>query len=156
MSSDDIYNSLDLLWSDGYEGDNVRTNTIADRGPVLEAAIALLDAEETVNFSLLIAFKHKHPSPQIYALDFPSDARGSFYLLLGGYYKQAILCLRNWLEMRLLGIYFGLVDGSKYDDWKKGSVTEQDRLYGIGLINRIFGRAEFHKAHARTGVREHG
>ncbi len=75
-----------------------------------------------MNFSLFQALGPEHPSPQIYILDFPSDLRAAFYLMLGGYYRPAILSLRNWLEMRLLGIYFGRVEHNRknYHDWKQG------------------------------------
>jgi hypothetical protein len=114
--------------------------------------VAVMQVEEAINFSLLQALGHEHPSPQIYALDFPSDLRASFYLLLGGYYRQAILCLRNWLEMRLLGICFGLVeqDHSKYEDWKLGKF---EAPFGKRLIGRLFARAEFQKADNRFGLR---
>jgi len=43
-----------------------------------------------MNFSLFQALGEKHPSPQIYISDFPSDLRASLYLLLGGYYRGFI------------------------------------------------------------------
>jgi hypothetical protein len=156
VSAEDIINALDLDWSDGCagRGENVRTDTIAGHELSLKRAIEMLHAEETINFSLLNALGSKHPSPQVYALDFPSDLRASFYALLGGYYKQAILCLRNWLEMRLLGIYFGRVDDSKYADWKQGVVAKDDALFGTTVIKKLFRRAEFHKADDRTQLRD--
>lgn len=86
-------------------------------------------------------------------MDFPSDLRASFYLLLGGYYRQAILCLRNWLEMRLLGIYFGLAerDKSKYSDWKLGKF---EAPFGKRLIKRLFSIAKFQKADKQVGLRD--
>ena len=156
MGTDDIFNALDLDWSDGnsLRGENVRMDTIRGHEDGLKRAIEMLHAEETVNFSLLNALGSEHPSPQVYAMDFPSDLRASLYVLLGGYYKQAILCLRNWLEMRLLGIYFGLVDDSKYADWKQGVVAKDDALFGTSLVRKLFGRAEFHKADDRNGLRD--
>ncbi len=155
--SNDIFDSLDLGFSDGYatKGQNVRMDTIANHEEDLKSAIALMHTEEAINFSLWNAFGPDHPSPQIYALDFPSDLRASLYVLLGGYYRQAILCLRNWLEMRLLGIYFGRVDDSRYADWKAGGIGKDDGLFGTGLVKGVFARAEFHKADARNGLRGH-
>lgn len=155
-ADDDIISALDLDFSDGYRrhGENVRMDTIRGHERPITLAIEMLHAEETINFSLLNALGSEHPSPQVYALDFPSDLRASFYALLGGYYKQAILCLRNWLEMRLLGIYFGHVDGAKYGDWKRGVIAKDDALFGTTLVRKLFGKAEFHKADDRTRLRE--
>ena len=152
-----IRDALGLGFSDYFESENVRETTLLDRLDDVERAVEMMLVEEFIIHSLLRAFGHKHPSVHIYAVDFPSDLRASFYLLLGGYYRQAILCLRNWLEMRLVGIYFGLVeqDPSKYQDWILGKTGKEERLFGTGLIAKVFARAEFHKADNRVGLRVH-
>jgi hypothetical protein len=149
-----IHVALDLGFSDYFDkGHNVRESTIRNKLKIIEEAVAVMQVEEAINFSLLEALGPNHPSPQIYALDFPSDLRASFYLLLGGYYRQAILCLRNWLEMRLLGIYFGLIeqDRAKYDKWRLGEFAAP---FGTRLIKQLFARAEFRKAEERFGLRD--
>ena len=105
-----------------------------------------------MNFSLFQALGPKHPSPQIYILDFPSDLRAAFYLMLGGYYRPAILSLRNWLEMRLLGIYFGRVEHNRknYRDWKQGKFMAP---FGKSLIGRLFARADFRRMDNQLGLR---
>jgi hypothetical protein len=147
-----IHFALDLGFSDYFTGENVREATILDKLEAVEEAVTVMQVEEAINFSLLQALGHRHPSPQIYALDFPSDLRASFYLLLGGYYRQAILCLRNWLEMRILGVYFGLVeqDHSKYEDWKLGKFKAP---FWKQLISLLFERAEFQNADNGFGLR---
>jgi len=149
----EIREVLDLGYSDFYVDDNVRDETLSRHCSELATTIACLSAEEAINYSLLMKLGRDHPSPQLYALDFPSDFRAALYVLLGGYYKQAMLCLRTWLEMRLTGIYFGVVDTDrgKYESWKNG---HEEAPHGSGLITRLFSRAEFQKADQRTGVRQ--
>jgi hypothetical protein len=147
----EIHNALDLGFSDYFRDQNVREATILQNLDDIAEAVEVLRAEEGVNFSLFQAFGGQHPSAQTYILDFPSDLRASFYLVLGGYYRPAIASLRNWLEMRLLGIYFGFVDRSKYEAWKKGKLDKQESPFGTKLIGWIFRRAEFQKA--EKGVR---
>lgn len=149
--------ALDLGFSDYYPQENVREITISGKLEAVERAVAMMRIEEAINFSLFERFGAKHPSSQIYALDFPSDLRASLYLLLGGYYRQAILCLRNWLEMRLVGIYFGFIqtDRSEYKDWKLGKLGQQEAPYGRKrLIGRLFARAEFQWADQRFALRD--
>jgi hypothetical protein len=141
----DIFWHLDLGFSDGGEpGENVRLDTCAKHSEDLQLAIAFMHADESIQFSIGETLGRAHPSAHIYALDFPSDLRASLYLLLGGYYRQAIACLRNWLEMRLLGIHFAR-DPSEYERWKLGLVGKETGLFGVGAINKVFGRAEFEK-----------
>jgi len=147
-----IYCSLDLGFSDGYPGENVRELTLKDKLGTIEDAVALLQAEEAIQYSLFVTLGDKHPSPQIYALDFPSDLRASLYLLLGGYYRQAIYCLRSWFEMRILGIYYSCVeqDRSRYEAWK---AETEEAPFGTILIGRLFARSEFQKADTQVDLR---
>jgi hypothetical protein len=140
----DVHQGLDLGFSDYYEGENVRNRTLTNKLSRIEEAHEILGVEEGMNFSLFQALGDKHPSPEIYALDFPSDLRASLYLVLGGYYRPAILSLRNWLEMRLLGIYFGCIDLNRknYRNWKLGRF---EAPFGRTLIGRLFALAEFPK-----------
>ena len=152
-----IHFALDLGFSDYYPRENVREITITNRLDAVERAVEMTRIEEAISFSLLERLGPEHPSPQIYALDFPSDLRASLYLLLGGYYRQAILCLRNWLEMRLLGVHFGFVetDFSKYEHWKLGKLAAEEAPFGRKrLIGRLFARAEFQRADERFALRE--
>ena len=114
-----VINRLDLGWSDFHFSktkragkvivlsENVRARTLQVKLSKLELATNVLDIDESINYSIFDKKGAKHLSAQIYAVDFPSDLRASLYLLLGGYYRQSILCLRNWLEMRLTGVFFG-------------------------------------------------
>ncbi len=47
--------------------------------------------EEAMNFSIFNKRGEKFPTAEIYAIDFRSDYKASVYLLLGGYYRQAVL-----------------------------------------------------------------
>lgn len=136
----EILNSLDLGFSDFYPGENVRELTIEEKFDSIEDAINIVKLEEAINFSILSSFGTNHPSAEIYAIDFPSDLRASAYLLLGGYYRQSILSLRNWIEIRLTGIYYGFTiqHAQQYEDWKNG---KQKAPIGRILIDRLFSRA---------------
>jgi hypothetical protein len=147
-----ILYALDVGFSDIFEGENVRELTLRKKTDVLEKSVNMMILEEAMNFSVFSALGSDHPSAEIYAIDFPSDLRASMYLLLGGYYRQAILCLRNWLEMRLLGVYYGFVSRNEkeYDEWKKG---KSEGPFGRTLIGRLFGLAKFRDFDKRLGLR---
>lgn len=147
-----ILSILDVGYSDTFEGENVRELTLQAKTDILEKAAGMMSVEEAMNFSVFSALDSKHPSAVIYAVDFPSDLRASIYLLLGGYYRQAILCLRNWLEMRLLGVYYGFVlrNEMEYGVWKEGKV---EGPFGRTLIRRLFSLAEFRDFDERLGLR---
>jgi hypothetical protein len=139
-----IANALDLGFSDFYKNENVRDLTLSTKLDTLEKAVELMTFEESMNFSVFSKMGDKHPTAEIYSIDFPSDFRASFYLLLGRYYRQAILCLRNWLEVRLTGIYFALINKNidAYEDWKKGNARAPITK---GLVRKIFSLAIFSK-----------
>jgi hypothetical protein len=148
-----IFDSLDLGFSDCFNGENVRQLTLQKKLDIMQQSVELVTFEEAMNFSVFSSEGSDHPTAEIYAIDFPSDLRASIYLLLGGYYRQAILCLRSWLEIRLTGIYFGLVnqDRTYYEDWKNG---RQRAPIGQGLIKKLFSRAEFQKLDKKLGFRD--
>jgi hypothetical protein len=148
----EILNSLDLSFSDFATGENVREITLEEKIDIIEDVVEILKFEEAINFSIFSSFGAKHPSAEIYAVDFPSDLRASAYLLLGGYYRQAILSLRNWLEIRLTGIYYGFTiqNVQQYEDWKSG---KYEAPTGRTLIVRLFQRADFHKKDALLSFR---
>ena len=161
-----IIDRLDLGWSDFYHSEtkaadnkilvlseNVRGRTLQEKLDKMELATKVLDIDESMSFSIFNKKGAKHPSAQIYAVDFPSDLRASIYLLLGGYYRQSILCLRNWLEMRLTGVYFGFInpDQKHYQEWMRG---KRRAPIGQDLIKKLFSRAEFHKVDKKLKLRE--
>jgi len=145
--------AFDLGFSDFCKDENVRQLTLQAKLGKLEQATELMTVEENMNHSIRNKKGAKHPTAEIYAIDFPSDFRASVYLLLGGYYRQAILCLRNWLEIRLTGVYFSFInpDLKQYADWKRG---KKRAPIGQGLIKSLFSRAEFHKIDNKVGLRE--
>jgi hypothetical protein len=146
-----IMNSFDLGFSDYFPNENVRQLTLTEKIVTMESATDFLTVEESMNFSIFNKKGAEHPTAEIYAIDFPSDFRASVYLLLGGYYRQAILCLRNWLEVRLTGIFFGFVnpDEEQHKNWKKGK--KRAPIAQI-LIKRLFSRAEFQRADKEVGL----
>jgi len=149
---EEIHGSIDLGFSDYYKNQNVRDATLDAHAADIHRAVQLLTLEEAVNYSLFQSFGDGHPSVEIYVLDFPSDLRAAFYLLLGGYYRPAILSLRNWFEMRLLGVYFGRIETNpqRYQEWKQGAFRPP---IGRRLIARLFGRAEFRSADEKLDLR---
>lgn len=148
-----ILNCLDIGFSDLFEGENVRQLTLQKKLDILERAVNIMTIEEAMNFSVFSSRGANHPTAEIYAIDFPSDLRASIYLMLGGYYRQAILCLRNWLEIRLTGIYYGSVlkDQKQYNSWKKGTIKGP---FGRDLIRKLFSRSEFEKIDKKVGFRK--
>ena len=144
---------LDLGFSDFFEGENVRQLTLQKKLDIMEQAVNFVIIEEAINFSVFSSQGSNHPTAEIYAIDFPSDLRASIYLLLGGYYRQAILCLRNWLEIRLTGIYYGFINQNRteYEEWKSG---KREGPFGRNLIGKLFSRAEFQKLDNRIRLRE--
>jgi hypothetical protein len=149
---EEIHGGIDLGFSDYYENENVRDRTLDAHAVELNRAVELLALEEALNYSLFQSFGETHPSAEVYILDFPSDVRAAFYLLLGGYYRPAILSLRNWFEMRLLGIYFAFVetDAHKYQQWKLG--TYQPPI-GRRLIRQLFAKQQFKAVDGKLSLR---
>jgi hypothetical protein len=161
----EIIDRLDLGWSDFYFtktrkggkvivlSENVRGRTLQEKLDKMELATEVLNIDESLSYSVFDKKGPKHPSAKIYAFDFPSDIRASIYLLLGGYYRQSILCLRNWLEIRLTGVYFGFVNPNRrhYREWMKGT---RRAPIGQDLVRKLFSRAEFQKADKRLGFRD--
>jgi len=147
-----ILSALDIDFSDGFEGENVRELTLLQKTDLLEKSVTIVQIEESMNFSVFSSLGSDHPSAEIYAMDFPSDLRASIYVLLGGYYRQAILCLRNWMEMRLLGVYFGHTRpyGDEYKAWKAGTA---EGPFGRTLIGRLFSRVEFRRFEEKLNLR---
>lgn len=150
---EEIHGSIDLGFSDYYEDQNVRDATLEAHTLDLHRAVELLTFEEAINYSLFQSFGSSHPSAEIYILDFPSDLRASFYLLLGGYYRPALLSLRNWFEMRLLGIYFGCIETNpkKYEQWKLDTFQAP---IGGRLIGQLFTKQEFKNADGKLNLRK--
>lgn len=50
------------------------------------------------------------------AVEAQVDLEASVYLALSGFVKQALQCLRSWLELSLLGVWFGY-DNTGYRKW---------------------------------------
>jgi len=150
---EEIHGSIDLGFSDYYEDQNVRGRTLDAHAVELRRAVELLTLEEAINSSLFQSFGSSHPSAEVYILDFPSDLRASLYLLLGGYYRPALLSLRNWFEMRLLGIYFGCIetDPQKYQHWKLDTFQAP---IGGRLIGQLFTKQQFKIANGKLNLRQ--
>lgn len=146
--------ALDLGFSTFYKDDSVLQLTLKEKLDVVKKAVELLNIEEAMNFSIFSLKGKNYPGAETFTIDFPSSLRASIYLLLGGYYRQAILCLRDLLRIHLTGIYFSLVnkDRTKYEAWKKG---EEKASIDKELVKRIFDRTEFHKIDKKLGLREH-
>jgi len=148
-----VWKGLDLAFSDSFagSGENVRQDTLRKRLALMEGAVRTIQLGEGIDFSLWETLGKDHPSPEIYVFDFPSGLKASAYLLLGGYYRQAIALQRDWFEMKLLSIYFGRVDTRRqaYLEWKNGALAP----IGTGLIRKSFSLAEFRKADLHLGLK---
>jgi len=76
-----IVSSLDLGFSDFFKDENIRQLTLQEKLDTIEQAIELMQLEESMNFSVFSSKGSKHPTAEIYAIDFPSDLRASTCLM---------------------------------------------------------------------------
>ncbi len=139
---EEIYYAFDLGFSDGYKAESVRYYTLKNELEKLKVVKSIIHADSIVNFHLFNKLGSKHPSSELW-LETNTDLHASIYLVLGGYYRQGLMCLRSWFEITLDGIYYSRnfrYKGSKYEQWKKG---ERRSPSWKGLLESLFSRDEF-------------
>lgn len=97
---DELFGAFDLGFSDAFAEDSVRQQTFRSKLDALIDARKVIDGDSIVNYALFVELGDDHPTPRLW-LECETDLRGSIYLTLGGYYRQALICLRTWLELTL-------------------------------------------------------
>lgn len=140
---DELYSSFDLGFSDTYTrpGESARLDSFLKRLPQLRIVDEILEEESDINYTLWYSLPKGNPVGELW-LEHQTDLRASIYLSLGGYYRQAISTLRNWLELCLVGVYYDRHwqdRNSRYDQWKKG-IKKSPRNFENDLLVSIFGR----------------
>jgi len=144
--------SFDLGFSDIYPNESVRAITFENKLGELKHIRRIKDADSIVNFVLFARLGAEHPSAQMW-LETETDLGSSIYLMLGGYYRQALICLRTWLELALIGIYYSRYykgKSSRYNQWKS---NQRQSPAWKNLLNSLFTRAEFESADKAIGLR---
>lgn len=136
-----------------YIGESVRFDTFRNKGKQLLEVRNLVEVDSILNHAVFTKLGAEHPSSQLW-LGSETDLKASIYLVLGGYYRQAVATLRNWLEIALTGIYFNQYcrgPSSRFNQWKAG-VRQSPKW--PHLLDSLFRRAEFAAAHTRTNLRQ--
>lgn len=123
---------FDFYWSDD-SSESVRSNTFDKKKEILPEIERIINEDSEMNFKLFEKFGLQHPVFQLW-LESETDIKASIYLCFGGYYRQAIAILRNWLELTLLAIYFS-THSQEYEEWKKGI---KKAPIGNTLIRKVF------------------
>jgi len=139
---------FDLGPSDEHRN-SVRVQTFQNQQSALFEVANLVRLDYVLTESLFHILPPGHPSSEL-STESETDFKGSIYLALGGYYRQAIAALRGWLEIILTGIYYdqhyNYLD-SPYDRFKQG--CERSPAW-TRLLKCVFERDNF-----ATADREH-
>lgn len=145
--------SFDLPFSDMLPNESVRSITVKNRFEELEQIRKIKNGDSIVNFALFMKLGQEHPSARLW-LETETDLSSSIYLILGGYYRQALMCLRNWLELTLTGIYYNNYwkgETSRYNQWKSG---QRQSPTWKNLLEALFSRREFSAADEAVKLRK--
>lgn len=145
--------AFDLGFSDMYPKESVRHTTFKTRFAELLQVKDVVSCQSILNFALFNKLPTHHPSVELW-LETETDLLSSIYLALGGYYRQAIACLRGWLEITCAGVYYGKHwkgKDSRYNQWKKGR-----KLSPVwrNLLDSLFQRQNFREADKMIGLRK--
>lgn len=142
---DELFGAFDLGFSDTFAEDSVRQQTFRSKLDGLIDTRKVIDGNSIVNYALFVELGDDHPTPRLW-LECETDLHGSIYLTLGGYYRQALICLRTWLELTLTGIYYNRYyrgKNSRFEQWKRG--RRQSPRWSQLLIS-LFGRQSLKRA----------
>jgi len=114
-----VASSLDWNWSD-----YARFLTCTIRPGLTAEVVKISDGGNSLRFTLFECLADKtgdldHPVYSLYTLEAELDLGASILLAFGGYYKQAGVCLRSFLELAFLSIYYA-DHREEYSRWKIG------------------------------------
>lgn len=79
--------------------------------------------------------RFEHPVYDLYTLEAELDLGATILLAFGGYYKQAGICLRSFLELAFLAMYYA-DHRETYNQWKKGQARSPP-FHGKGHDNAL-------------------
>lgn len=145
--------AFDLGFSDMYANDSVRFRTFRGKMKQLLEVENLIKVDSILNYAVFAILGAEHPSSQLW-LESETDLKASIYLVLGGYYRQAVATSRNWLEIALTGIYFNQYyrgPSSRYNQWKAG-VRQSPKW--PQLLDSVFRRATFAIVDTKRDLRQ--
>jgi hypothetical protein len=153
LKVDELFGVFDLGFSDAFTQDSVRNQTFKHKLDGLTDAMKVINGDSILNYALFIELGDSHPTPRLW-LECETDLRGSIYLALGGYYRQALICLRTWLELTLIGIYYNCHytgENSRFEKWKRG----QRRSPGWRqLLGALFKRPRLQNADVNIALQD--
>lgn len=122
----------DFYWADN-SVESARSETIRNKSEVFSEIDKIIEKDSELNFILFEKFGPEHPISQLW-LESETDLKASIYLAFGGYYRQAIAILRNWLELTLLAIYYS----NHWKEYKLWKQKEYQAPIGKSLIKKVF------------------
>lgn len=149
---DDLRLLFDLGPSDGYKN-SVRIQTFQNQQSTLLEIANLVRLDYILTESLFHQLPWGHPSGEL-STESETDFKASIYLVLGGYYRQAIVAMRGWLEITLTGIYYNRNYNSldsQYDRFKQGCEPSPGWK---SLLNNLFKRNNFATAHREHDLKQ--
>jgi len=150
MKFDEFIFAFDVGFSDIWTDESVRHITFEKRNEDLYLLKNVINADSIINSFL--SFEIEHPQRELW-LESQTDLMSSIYLVLGGYYRQAFVCLRTWFEITLLAVYYSKYykgTGSRYNQWKKGIRHSPNWKH---LLDSLFSRIQFQSVNVNIGLR---
>jgi len=136
-----VHSRLDFFWSD-YS----RFQTFLNRKDRVREVLRIRDAFNSLRYVLFECFGVKdthHPVYELVSLESELDFDASILLAFGGYYKQALMCLRNVFELPYCAMYYDN-HREEYSLWKKGQ--RRSPSFSKNILEFVF---------KETNLREH-
>lgn len=144
--------TFDLRFSDSSPEESVRYVTFRKELNKLKRVGRIVNEESALRYTLFEKLPLNHPIAELW-LESQTDLLSSTYLVLGGYYRQAVSCLRNWLELTLVGVYYDKYyrgATSRYNQWKAG---KRKSPKWRDLMDSLFSRPHIRMADGLIGLR---
>lgn len=134
--------SFDWDWSD-----YARVQTHGNRPGQTCKAASISNGCNALRFTLFECLADQtgdleHPVYELYTLEAELDLGASILLAFGGYYKQAGISLRSFLELAFLSMYYA-DHRLEYDTWKKDLKARSPPFHGKGddnVLGYLFGQ----------------
>lgn len=147
---------FDLGFSDEWPSTSVRAHTFQNKKDKLLDVQRLVWVDSILNYALFYTLPYGHPASELW-IESETDIKAAIYLVLGGYYRQAVATLRNWLELTLVGIYYNQryqLSTSDYNLWKQGAKRSPHWPCLLEDLFETEGREMLVRADAEVKLRE--
>jgi hypothetical protein len=139
MSYRKVVSSLDWDWSD-----EARLQTYKNDRRRTQGAVNISNGCNCLRFTLFECLADqtgdmKHPVYELYTLEAELDLGATILLSFSGYYKQAAMQMRSFLELSFLSIYYA-DHRAEYEKWKLGQ-GRSPPFHGEGennVLNWVF------------------